>query len=49
MCSRFKDLNKKRFKSKHVQHDYRNNKNIIYVKKTMFGILLHVNVKMGNI
>ena len=24
-------------------------KNIIYVKKIMFGILLHVIVKMGNI
>ena len=24
-------------------------KNIIYVKKIMFGILLHVFVKMGNI
>ena len=24
-------------------------KNVIYVKKIMFGILLHVVVKMGNI
>ena len=24
-------------------------KNVIYVKKIMFGILLHVNVKMENI
>ena len=63
----------RRFKSKRVQHDYRNVnvdlmeenviqinggiminidvsvKSVMYVKKIMFGILLHVVVKMENI